>query len=272
MRVKISKIIVLSLCYFFMILGCSSAGKDIHFRSRLPTQEVPFLGASEIVTFGAQMELENQRVTFQPTKNLVNLYSVSEDKIYFSTNENSLNGADVSLYLQRNMDLFPYRFSLSLDFAELQFVFGTSDSDYFANLNAGIYKTAAYISTGSNDCFLFCEGRNEAELKEQQITTNQSGTEKKIGFSIGKRWAEKRLIFVYSHQWMNYQYSANVTKAGSPELILQESYFGYGNGIGFYNETEKKNLFGLTVDSIKLSWRSRDLDQVVWGIRGNLNF
>ena len=77
---------------------------------------------------------------------------------------------------------------------------------WFVNFNMGMYKTAAYVSTGTEGCTFFClsSDRSSDLLTEQNIQTNQSGTEKKIGGQVGYKFSDSAIVTL-SYQWMDYQ-------------------------------------------------------------------
>lgn len=194
-----------NIIYIFVLLfslgltqGCSSAGKDIHFRSRLPTQETPLIKSDSDFLFGFEMDAESSRYTFQPTDNLVTNYHLNNDISYFSSKP-GLNGLDLSMNLRKSYVDIYVKGNLSFDFAEVQInpsPFLGMTGNWFINLNAGVYLTSASVSTGSDGCGIFCfsnsSDRSSDQLKENEIQTTQSGREKKNGWFTGLQSLRKK--------------------------------------------------------------------------------
>ena len=76
---------MLQLCLLVVLAGCAAPSKNISFRSRLPTQEMPLLNRAENGgRVGLQLDVENQRFTFQPTDNLIANYNLANNDTHFS--------------------------------------------------------------------------------------------------------------------------------------------------------------------------------------------
>lgn len=270
------KLLVLLLVLSSLFIeACSSAAKDIHFRSRLPTQEAPLVKMPTDFKIGLDADVENTRFNFQPTNNLVANYNLDNDSNYFS-NPSFINGIDIDLNLRKMYEMLYVKTSLSVDYAELQFNPGPLiklEEPWFLNLNLGFYKTAAFISTGTEGCTFFCSSSDRSSdlLKEQNIQTSQSGTEKKIGAQVGYRFSDSAILML-SYQWMDYQVIASVTKAGSPDLYLNEKYYASGYGLGYYFISRTEAILGLSVDQVAMNFRNQLNSQVVGGFHLVLEF
>jgi hypothetical protein len=268
-------VLILALGSLF-IQGCSSAAKDIHFRSRLPTQEAPLVKMPTDFKIGLDADVENTRFNFQPTNNLVTNYNLDNDRIYFSDTSTYVNGIDIDLNLRKMYESLYVKASLSVDYAELQFNPGPLlklEEPWFVNLNLGFYKTAAFVSTGTEGCTFFCTSSDRSSdlLKEQNIQTSQSGSEKKIGGQVGYRFSDSAIVTL-SYQWMDYQVSASVTKAGSPDLRLEEKYYASGYGLGYYFISRTEATLGFSVDQVAMNFRNQLNSQVVGGFHLVLGF
>lgn len=260
-----------------LIQGCSSAGKDIHFKSRLPTQETPLIKADSDFLFGFEMDAESSRYTFQPTDNLVSNYHLNNDISYFSS-QKGLNGFDLSMDLRKSYEEIYIKGNVSLDFAEVQInpsPFLGMTGNWFINLNAGVYLTSATISSGSDSCGLFCfsnsSDRASDQLKENEIKTTQSGREKKVGGLLGYKASEKNILTL-SYQWMDYEMSASVSKTGMSELNLKEKYYASGYGVGFFHQLSARSLLGITADQVDMHFRNKIDPQTVLGVRMLVGF
>lgn len=255
------------------LTGCASASKDIHFRSRLPTQEIPLLTFDKTQQWGVDIDAENNRFTFQPTHNLVDNYDLDQNTHYFSSDEYRVNGADALGTYRRTLGTVPTKIGFSLDALELQInPLADAGGEWFTNLNFGLYKTAAFTSTGT-DCFacLTSEDGRNADLKEKDISTSQSGNELKMGVQVGKLFQEK-YAWAISFNWMDYSYTADVTRTGSPDLHLKEHFFAAGAGVGFFFIPRQIFNFGLTIDGIEMHWRGNVEAATVVGLRTKLAF
>lgn len=254
-----------------LVTGCASASKDIHFRSRLPTQEIPLLSFEKEQQFGFDVDLENNRFTFQPTHNLVDNYDLNQNNHYFSRDQESIAGGDISGTYRRMVGTAPMKVAVSFDFLEFQVnPFSQPDHEWFTNLNFGVYKTAAFTSEGTDCVFCFNSSQSERdaeELKEKNITTKQAGFERKMGLQIGHIWQEKYAIAA-SYTWMNYEYTADVSKVGAGDLNLKENFFASGAGLGFFFIPRQAFNFGITVDGIDMHWRGDVEQTTVVGFRG----
>ncbi|MCK6597897.1 MAG: hypothetical protein L6Q37_05995 [Bdellovibrionaceae bacterium] len=276
-NIKKDKIVGFLLLLFIIavIQGCSSAGKDIHFRSRLPTQESPLISFDKESLFGFEMDAESSRYTFQPTNDLVTNYNLNNETSYFSS-EGSVNGFDLSLNYRKAYEPIYFKGNLGLDFLELQInpssIIGLT-GPWFVNFNVGVYKTSAYVSTSSSSCNFICFSTDRAtdQLKENEIKTSQSGSEKKIGGLIGYKFSEKNLLTI-SYQWMDYAVSASVSKNGMADLSLNERYYASGYGLGVFNELSLRSTLGLTVDYVQMHLRKKTDRQTVLGARMLVGF
>lgn len=268
-------ILMLGLSILF-IQACSSAAKDIHFRSRLPTQEAPLVKMPTDFKIGLDADVETSRFNFQPTNNLVTNYNLDNGVNYFSESNNYVNGIDIDLNIRKMYESFYAKANLSVDFFELQFNPGPLlkiEEPWFVNFNLGLYKTAAYISTGTEGCTLFCASSDRSSdlLAEQNIKTSQSGSEKKIGGLIGYKFSDNAILTL-SYQWMDYQVSASVTKTGSPDLRLDEKYYASGYGVGYYFISRTEATLGISIDQVAMNFRNQLNSQVVGGFHMVLGF
>lgn len=263
-----------------LFFGCATASKDIHFRSRLPTQDVPFIPKSSSHAFHFNVQAENSRFTFQPTNNLVANYNLGYETIYYSGNSQTINGLDLSLGWSYSADFIKipldYRFNASFDFVTVDvnlIRLLQLPKSWHLSFTGGQYRTSSYTSSGASGCFLFCSqsSREDAELKESKIGTRQGGSEQKLGGTVGYFVNEKNLVAL-SYNWMNYSYFATVTKEGSPDLNLNERFAGYGYGIGYYNMASDQFMIGFTVDAIQLNFRSKPQEKTVFGLRISSQF
>lgn len=251
--------------------GCVSAGKDIHFKSRLPTQETPLLMRADS-KWGLDLDFENNRLGFQPTSNLVLNYNLNKNELEYSHHLSQVNGIDLSLTYRRPVQRAMVKFAASTDFIELQINPGVQ-GDWVFNVNGGAYLTAAFTSEGSQCTLCFLVNTRPAAIEEDSITTKQGGGERKIGLQFGRVW-EMRHIVALSYQWMNYTYSASVKKDGQPDLYRRDDFHGSGTGIGYFYVPggSAGTTFGVTYDHVGLRWDGRTWPSDVWGVRMSLQF
>ncbi|MEK6773657.1 MAG: hypothetical protein AABY64_06935 [Bdellovibrionota bacterium] len=108
------------LFVLFLLAACAgSPQKDIYFRMRPPTSEVPTFHKSN--GFGFKMQAETQRFTVNPTKNLVNNFNFDNNLLYATDSENTilgLAGLDLSLLYTRYIYDIPFELSIAPDFAK----------------------------------------------------------------------------------------------------------------------------------------------------------
>lgn len=269
---------IINIGFLYLLSGCSSAGKDIHFRSRLPTQETPLIKINENLKVGFDMDLETSRFTFQPTDNLVNKYHLDNNIHYFSDSGLGLNGFDISLNIRKMLETVALKGSIGGDFIELQFnpseLLGSS-AEWMFNINVGYYMTSAFVTTSSDGCNFMCFTTGDAkasdQLKENGIQTSQSGNERKVGALLGYWFSENNMLTL-SYQWMDYNVNATVTKTGSQDLFLNEKYYASGYGLGYFRKVTDINMLGITADYVEMHFRDQINPQAVLGGRMLVGF
>jgi hypothetical protein len=186
---------VLWCCGF--LLGCAGQPqKDMYFRMRPPTSEVPFFHKNNSIGFSTQTE--SRRFTIHPTNNLLTKFNFDNNEIY--ANEKGIPGFDLAFVYTKYLGQFPFELYVSTDFVKLKFQIFDARSEGSGLLlsgNLGQAKTAFFQSTSACGFLCFDNAASEKNRTiEDGIKVSGEGTERKIGMSLGYYFNEKWGSFI----------------------------------------------------------------------------
>lgn len=256
------------------LFGCAGTPqKDMYFRMRPPTSEVPYFHKHNSIGFGSQ--IESQRFTFNPTNNLLNNFNFDNNNLYAS--DNAFAGFDLLLTYTRYFAQVPFELDLSADFAKLKFRVldaRTNDSGVLLSANVSGYKTAFFQSTSGCD-FLCLDSSNSAKNKsiEDGITVFGEGTEKKVGASLAYYFNADWGTFISYNRFDDKVHMKAERLTGDPLLIESTENVGaVSQGFGFFFHPGKDILLSLNIDNVTMKWREVELSRVVTGFLFSWSF
>ncbi len=256
------------------LVGCVSSSKDIYFRSRLPTMEAPTFNENN--RFGLELDLESDRFTTQITRNLVSDFHFYNDNASFHNAYGGagIEGKDFSVTAAHWFSKYPMQLGISADFAEIKFgLYGFQTPQpvgFFAMVDAGVYKTATYTENGG--CSWIClssqKDKDEALRKEGSILADHGGNEKKYGLQLGYYFNTQQAAYIGYHR-MDYYYRASARQELPPNgsLSFQESFSGYGIGLGYYHEWSSSLASTFSFEDIKIQWATEDKRQLLYALK-----
>lgn len=269
------------LLVLLILCGCAgSPKKDLFFRIRPPTTEVPYIHQDSKIGFRAQ--LESQRITLNPTRNLVTHFDFSNETLT-QTSDNSgkainLAGVDLSLFYTREVFRRPFEFSASADFFKIKaqlLDFRSSDKGFYFNANASYAITAVYEATSSCDLICF-DSTNSAKNKEAEsgILASGSGREYKLGTTLGYSFNTSHHVFVgYNSLKVDLTMAASRSTGTPLEINSQEEAHGYGFGGGYFYKFDSVDTYlALTLDQSKIYWRSSAITSNILGLQMSASF
>lgn len=260
-----------------LLAGCrSGARKDVYFRSRLPTMEIPAF--REGPGFGARVDVETVRSTVHATNNLVTDFNYYKDKINFSDSD-SISGWDLFLTYKNSYAQIPLEVAATLDGLEARAgVFGfqeASDQKWFLMANYGIYRVAAYSESG-NKCDFLCfdsqESSDSSEKSQNDLDVTMNGYESKLGATLGYRLDEKSSALV-SYNRMVHNYNSSARKISTDARIgFSERAESYGLGVGYMYTVNTNLAWGFSADRILMTWNGKDSERYSFGLRTMVGF
>lgn len=252
--------------------------KDLFFRMRPPTSEIPFFQSDK--SFGMKVQMETKRFTANPTQNLVTNFDFNNNSLYTSE-DSAVSGVDIAGLYTRSIFGVPTEFSLSFDFGKIKFQVldaRTDDRGIYITANYGYYKTAAYsdISSCGSLLGIGCDSTSleKARSIENGIHVDQSGREQKMGLSVAFYFDQRRGVFL-SYNRFDAKIRMHADRlSGSPLLIESEENVGaVSTGLGyFYRWPSSSSLVAVTLDSVTMRWRTEELSRGVGGLHYSFEF
>ncbi|MBK7962424.1 MAG: hypothetical protein IPK04_15305 [Bdellovibrionales bacterium] len=263
---------VLWCCGF--LLGCAGQPqKDMYFRMRPPTSEVPFFHKNNSIGFSTQTE--SRRFTIHPTNNLLTKFNFDNNEIY--ANEKGIPGFDLAFVYTKYLGQFPFELYVSTDFVKLKFQIFDARSEGSGLLlsgNLGQAKTAFFQSTSACGFLCFDNAASEKNRTiEDGIKVSGEGTERKIGMSLGYYFNEKWGSFISYNRFDAVIQMSAERLTGVPLNIDSLEHVGavaHGGGVFFH--PGKDVLLSLNVDNVTMKWRTVELSRVIFGFVFSWNF
>lgn len=259
----------------FVVTLCGCAGsprKDIYFRLRPPTSELPYFHTENNIGFSFQAE--NQRFVVNPTNNLVTNFNFDNNSVTApDPGKLQVKGLDATIFYTKNIFSNPFEFDLSLDFAKIKFQlfdFRESNKGFYITGNLGYYITAVYQEQSYCDFFCFEPAKSSSNATiENGITVNASGREYKVGTSIGYYLNQQHAFFT-SYNRLDARLSMSATRtSGTPlEIESHDNVGAVSAGIGYLYRFEKNDtVIALTFDNVTMQWKDQSVSRGVTGIR-----